>query len=87
MRQAGNVMVAVVFSLLITQASFLPVSRASAAPVQFSQVIRPLYCIIDVVADGPSVNVYLAPAECVHSAQATQLLADTRSALLDTQSL
>ncbi len=73
--------VRVVVAALVLAAGLAWPCRAAAEPVTLSQVILPLTCTVDIVADGPATNIVLTPTQCIHSPAARQLLAETRQAL------
>lgn len=53
----------------------------AVTPIEFSQTIQPLLCTVDIIAFGTGPSVSLSPAKCINSAQARQLLEDTKEAL------
>lgn len=78
MRQVVNFVLIVVIAVVTVQFG-MPIGHATAEPVSFSQVIRPLQCSVDIIAIGSRVNIRLLPAECERSSDARQLLAETRA--------
>lgn len=81
MRQGfgGSVVATIIVFVLQLYAPAL--ASAEASQVTMSQVIRPLYCTVDVTTDGLQLHVELTPEICTRSAKARQLLAETRASL------
>ena len=81
MRQGFGVSALASIVVFVLQFWAPPVASAVSPQITMSQVIRPLYCIIDVTTDGLQLHVQLMPEICSHSAKARQLLAETRASL------
>ena len=80
MRKGVGVNAVCSIAVLIMQL-YMPTVSAEPSQVTMSQVIRPLYCTVDITTDGLRLHVQLVPEICMRSPKARQLLADTKSSL------
>lgn len=81
MRQGFGGSVVVAIAALVLQLFAPATTFAESSQITMSQVIRPLYCTIDITTDGLQLHVQLVPKICMRSAKARQLLAETRASL------